>query len=267
MDNFEWLRNNLNSEEFSKFIAASYDCSHCFLYNQCDRNYKCEKNIEKWLNMDHNDKSKIKFNENEEKDKFPYTPSDEEVEEALNNYHEVIGPSEAVRRSSYTFPAILSIDDLDNRVIYVNFPDLEECFTDGENLKKAIENAKETLGNVLYWMEKDGDKIPNPTDIKDVKINENEIKTLITVDMVKVRDDWRKAEETKGMFRKIKEFCVDGYFPFHNLMLDTLVNTMLPCICDKNCPASKMDDGRDFTEECKKCRKLLKSFLKEESIE
>ena len=206
-------------------------------------------------------------------------------EEALKNYYEAVGPTEGLKISSkdyvedllkdvindaniYIFPAIFKEDLFDdNKTIYVSFPDLENCFTDGIDLKNAIKNAKEALGNVLYWMEKDGDKIPNPTDIKDVKINENEIKTLITVDMVKVRDDCRKAEETKGMFRKIKEFCVDGYFPFHNLMLDTLVNTMLPCICDKNCPASKMDDGRDFTEECKKCRKLLRSFLKEESIE
>ena len=194
---FKWLVKDKDIETFSKILSSSFDCSCCILKDQCDPKYKCESNIVKWLNMDTIDKSKIIFDENEvDKLQLAPNPSDEEVEDALNNYYETVDPSEEFRQSLYIFPAIFKEDFFDdNKTIYVSFPDLENCFSDGINLQDAILNAKEALGNVLYWMERDGNKIPTPSDIRDISINEeNEIKTLICVDMAKVRDEWKNKK-------------------------------------------------------------------------
>ena len=92
----------------------------------------------------------------------------------------------------YIFPAILKEDLFDdNKTIYVTFPDLENCFSDGIDLKDTIKNAKEALGNVIYWMKKEGHSIPTSSDIRDISINEeNEMKTLIYVDMNEFKNDW-----------------------------------------------------------------------------
>lgn len=194
---FKWLVKDKDIETFSKILSSSFDCSCCILKDQCDPKYKCESNIVKWLNMDTIDKSKITFDENEvDKLQLAPNPSDEEMEDALNNYYEAVDPSEEFRQSLYIFPAIFKEDFFDdNKTIYVSFPDLENCFSDGINLQDAILNAKEALGNVLYWMERDGNKIPTPSDIRDISINEeNEIKTLIYVDMAKVIDEWKNKK-------------------------------------------------------------------------
>lgn len=54
--------------------------------------------------------------------------------------------------SKYIFPAILQWDKKDN-VYYVNFPDVDGCFTDGATLTEAMENAGDVLNLMLWTME------------------------------------------------------------------------------------------------------------------
>jgi len=53
---------------------------------------------------------------------------------------------------------------------------------------KAFHNAKEALGLHLFGMERDGDTIPKPTSVSQIKPNENEVVTLIEVFMPAIRD-------------------------------------------------------------------------------
>lgn len=88
----------------------------------------------------------------------------------------------------YIFPAIFEICD-DN--IHVSFPDLNNCFSDGKNIKEAVINATEALGNVLYWMEKDKQIIPVASDIRNVSILDNQFVSIIMADMLMVKKEWR----------------------------------------------------------------------------
>ena len=182
MTNFEWLKLK-DIETFSKFLAASFDCSCCIIKDQCDLKYKCESNIVKWLNMDTNDIEKEYYELNGPTEGLKIS-SEDYVEDLLKD---VINDA-----NIYIFPAIFKEDLFDdNKTIYVSFPDLENCFTDGIDLKNAIKNAKEALGNVIYWMKKEGHVIPTPSDIRDISINEeNEIKSLIYIDLREFKNDW-----------------------------------------------------------------------------
>lgn len=73
----------------------------------------------------------------------------------------------------YVYPAILTHDPDD--YYYVRFPDIPSCFTDGDTLIEAIENAEEVLALMLY-KEKN---IPIATPIKEIKTKSNEFATLI----------------------------------------------------------------------------------------
>ena len=48
----------------------------------------------------------------------------------------------------------------------VNFPDLEGCFTEGDNLQEALENARECLTGYLEACIKNGEELPEPSDVK-----------------------------------------------------------------------------------------------------
>lgn len=94
------------------------------------------------------------------------------------------------KKKAYAFPAVLTVDHDDNDAVLVSFPDLENCFSDGDNAAEALERAREALGNVLYWMEKDGQEIPEPTDINALDVSDGAIKSLVSVDMAQVRKEW-----------------------------------------------------------------------------
>lgn len=85
----------------------------------------------------------------------------------------------------YIYPSIFSFDE---DGISVEFPDLEGCFTCGDTTQEAITNAKEAMGLHLFGMEEDNETIPAPTDIKDIKLEDNQSIVLIEVYMPIIRE-------------------------------------------------------------------------------
>ena len=83
--------------------------------------------------------------------------------------------------SQYTFPAIFLWDDNEN-YYDVTFPDMENCFTAGENLPEALSNAADALALILCDKEDQGQKIPAPTPLGDIKEPRNGFVNLILAD-------------------------------------------------------------------------------------
>lgn len=89
----------------------------------------------------------------------------------------------------YIFPAIFETDNEDNK-INVTFPDLINCFSNGENIKDAMINATEALENVIYWMKKDKQIIPVSSSIKNITISEDQFILIIMADMRIANKRW-----------------------------------------------------------------------------
>jgi len=89
------------------------------------------------------------------------------------------------KQNKYVYPAVFTYDD--GYEIAVTFPDLPGCATSGVNDSDALEMAKDALGGHLWCLEKDGDEIPSPTRLCDVKIASNERAALVNVYMPAVR--------------------------------------------------------------------------------
>jgi len=85
----------------------------------------------------------------------------------------------------YVYPAIFTYED--GYEIAVTFPDLPGCATSGTDEPEALEMAKDALGGHLWCLEKDGDEIPYPTRLCDVKMAPNERAALVSVYMPAVR--------------------------------------------------------------------------------
>ena len=87
-------------------------------------------------------------------------------------------------KESYFYPAILYYDD---DGISIEFPDLPGCLPCAHSTEEAFRNAKEALGLHLWSMEEDGELIPEPSNIKNIKLEENEKAILVEVFMPPVR--------------------------------------------------------------------------------
>ena len=84
----------------------------------------------------------------------------------------------------YFYPAVFTYEP--EQEIAVVFPDLD-CATSGINDDDAPLSARELLGCVLNGLEEDGEKIPSPTPLADVKLQQNERAVLIDVYMPSIR--------------------------------------------------------------------------------
>lgn len=88
-------------------------------------------------------------------------------------------------KNFYAYPAFFYYDD---DGISIEFPDLPGCLPCAETTEEAFRNAKEALGLHLYGMEQDGDPIPAPTPVHDLRPEEGGIATIVDVFMPSIRD-------------------------------------------------------------------------------
>jgi len=101
------------------------------------------------------------------------------------------------KQEKYVFPVIFTYED--GYEIAVTFPDLPGCTSSGADEVEALEMAKDALGGHLWCLEKDGDEIPIPSHLCDIKLEENERAILIDVYMPSVR----LSQETRSVNRTV----------------------------------------------------------------
>lgn len=79
-------------------------------------------------------------------------------------------------KDNYIFPAVF---DSDSDGISIFFPDLPGCLPCADTMEEAFKNAKEALQLHLFGMEEDREPIPEPTSIKDIKLEPGQTLAVI----------------------------------------------------------------------------------------
>ena len=88
-------------------------------------------------------------------------------------------------KDTYVFPAIFHVAD---DGISIRFPDLPGCLPCAENFEQAFVRAKEALQLHLYGMEEDSEQIPEPSPVRKITLDTDEIITVIEVWMPSFRE-------------------------------------------------------------------------------
>lgn len=96
----------------------------------------------------------------------------------------------------YFYPAVFTYEP--GQEIAVVFPDLDVA-TSGISEDDALLSARELLGCVMFGLEEDGEQIPEPTALSDLKLQENERVVLVDVYMPSVR----MAQNNKSVNRTV----------------------------------------------------------------
>ncbi len=99
-------------------------------------------------------------------------------------------------KDSYEYVAIFNYAE---DGISISFPDSPGCLSYADTTNEAIKNAEEVLGLVLYDMEEENEKIPEPTSLEKVKCLENERAVLISVWMPLVRNEIEEQSVKKTL--------------------------------------------------------------------
>ena len=82
--------------------------------------------------------------------------------------------------AKYVYPAIFTEEE--NGLYSVFFPDLEGCYTSGDDLKDAFAMAEDVLAFTLYDYESSGEDIPEPSTMDSIKVKKNEFVNFVLAD-------------------------------------------------------------------------------------
>ena len=97
--------------------------------------------------------------------------------------------------AKYLYPAIF---EKDGAFYTVRFPDLENCYTQGDSVENAYEMASDVLCMTLYNMEEAGAKIPPASEITALAAGKDAFVSLIACDTLEYRQyyDNRAVKKT-----------------------------------------------------------------------
>lgn len=91
----------------------------------------------------------------------------------------------------YVFPAVFTRDD---EFYFVEFPDMQEAVTQGNDLNDALYMAQDVLNTWLAFLEDTGKHIPKPSDINSLALENGQFANLIIADT----DTWRLLNVKKA---------------------------------------------------------------------
>ena len=86
------------------------------------------------------------------------------------------------------YPCTIKEED---STFYVNFPDFEDCFTDGDTMEEAVANAKDVLETVAFSYLKNNRPLPKPS-----KVEANAVYIELWVDLLKDRVNNQSIKKT-----------------------------------------------------------------------
>lgn len=84
--------------------------------------------------------------------------------------------------AKYVYPAIFEPEEEGGYSVF--FPDLEGCYTCGDDLQDAIVMAEDALAFYLYDEESAGNKIPAASEAKKIKVEGNGFVNYIACDTI-----------------------------------------------------------------------------------
>ena len=99
--------------------------------------------------------------------------------------------------AKYVYPAIFSPSE--DGGFTVSFPDVSGCYTEGDTLAEAIEQAKDALCLMLYDLEEREESIPVPKSINDVVTENGDIVSLVACDTLEYRKFFDKKAVKKTL--------------------------------------------------------------------
>lgn len=127
--------------------------------------------------------------------------------------------------AKYIYPAVFEKED---DQYSISFPDLPNCFTQGEDLQDALEMTQDALCLVLYHMEKEGKEIPAATDIKKVEVSDNAFVTLIDCDTFEYEKFYKSkaVKKTLTIPEWLNDMAVKENINFSNVLQNALMEQL-----------------------------------------
>jgi len=124
--------------------------------------------------------------------------------------------------AKYVYPAIFTKED--KGMYSVHFPDLEGCYTCGEDLPEALYMAEDVLAFTLYDYERSKTNIPAPTEMNSIQLSDNEFVNMIYCDTIgyQKRNNNKAVKKTLSIPEWLNEAATAANINFSQVLQDAL---------------------------------------------
>ncbi|WP_330364955.1 type II toxin-antitoxin system HicB family antitoxin [Anaerovorax odorimutans] len=125
----------------------------------------------------------------------------------------------------YVYPAIFTKEV---KGYSIHFPDLESCYTQGDNLEDGIEMAEDVLAFTLYNLEKNKSVIPAPSDIKLFTAEGEDLVTLVKCDtaLYRKRNSSKAVKKTLTIPEWLNEEATSKGVNFSQVLQEALIDSI-----------------------------------------
>ena len=107
--------------------------------------------------------------------------------------------------------------------LWLEFPDLPGCYTDGENIEELLTNAEEALGLYLAVKIDYNESFSSPSDINDI---DGEEKTYVTVDVNKYHKDTKAVKKMLSIPAWLAKEADDRNYSLSKILQDALLQKL-----------------------------------------
>ena len=124
--------------------------------------------------------------------------------------------------AQYIYPAVFTPED--GGMFSINFPDIDGCFTCGNDLADGIKMANDALSLMLTDFEDEGRTPPIPSEINDIEMKDGEFATLISCDTTLYRHiiDNATVKRTLTIPAWLNRTATDAGINFSQVLQDAL---------------------------------------------
>ena len=121
----------------------------------------------------------------------------------------------------YVYPAIFTKEETG---FSIDFPDLEGCYTCGDDLDDGISMAEDVLALTLYHYEREGKEIPVPSDRTSLHPQANEFINYIACDTLEYqkRNNSKAVKKTLSIPEWLNEEAIAHDVNFSAVLQDAL---------------------------------------------
>lgn len=124
--------------------------------------------------------------------------------------------------ANYVYPAVFTPEE--GGLYSVNFPDLESCYTCGDDLADAIKMAEDVLALTLYEYERDKRVIPTPSKRSNIALKDDEFINDVSANtlMYHKKNNRRSVKKTLTVPEWLNELALAANLNFSQVLQDAL---------------------------------------------
>lgn len=121
------------------------------------------------------------------------------------------------------YPAVFHNED---ESVWVEFPDLEGCQSFGDNVKEALEGAKEALEGYCITLLEQKRKLPDPSDILSIKTDKDSFTSLVEVDLTTRLSKQKSVKKTLTVPAWLNDMAVEKGINFSAVLQEGLAKSL-----------------------------------------